>query len=277
VIAGGGRIYGGDVSGATKPPEALSSSRIFRSINYPIPMAIKQILPGLYEIRLGPVNAFLIDDGELTLIDTGHPGRAEKIAEDLRTIGRQPSDITNILLTHCHPDHAGSLAAMKKLSGAAAWAHPIEAAMIETGDIKMTMTPSPGLMAKIMFRLFIAKASGRYDAATVENRIEDGEELPIAGGIRAIQIPGHCAGQLAFLWPRHGGVLFVADAAANMMGLGLSIGYDDLNEAKRTLAKMGALDFEAACFGHGKSITKGAAGRFRKKWGPPPNQSPGGD
>lgn len=188
------------------------------------------------------------------------------IVDDLRSIGKEVSQITNILVTHCHPDHAGSLAELKRLSGAPAWTHPIEAEMIATGDIKLTMTPSPGLLAPILFRIFIKPASGVYEPATIEHEIEDGHELPIAGGIRAIHVPGHCAGQLAFLWPRHGGVLFAADTAANMGGLGLSIGYDDLAEGKRSLAKLAALDFEATCFGHGKSITKGASTRFRKKW-----------
>ena len=231
-------------------------------------MAIKQILPGLHEIKLGPVNAFLIEgeDG-LTMIDTGNKGRTGEIVEDLRSIGKKPADIKHILLTHCHPDHAGSLADMKRLSGAPAYTHPIEAEMIATGDIKLTMTPSPGLLPRFLFWLFIKRASGVYDPATIEHEIADGDELPIAGGIRAIHVPGHCAGQLAFLWQRHGGVLFAADTSANMSGLGLSIGYDDLAEAKRSLAKMAAYDFEATCFGHGKSITKGAAEMFRKKWG----------
>ena len=34
-------------------------------------------------------------------------------------------------------------------------------------------------------------------------------------GLQVIHTPGHCAGQVAFLWPREGGVLFVGDAAAN--------------------------------------------------------------
>jgi len=37
----------------------------------------------------------------------------------------------------------------------------------------------------------------------------------------------------------------------------------------RSLAKLAALDFAAACFGHGKAIVGGAARRFRQKWGVP--------
>src|SRR5207302_1553049 len=72
-----------------------------------------------------------------------------------------------------------------------------------------------------------------------------------------------CAGQLAFLWPEHGGVLLAADAAASVFGLSLSPMYEDLDEGRRSLAKLASLDFEVACFGHGRPIAGGAAGRFR--------------
>ncbi|MFQ5855104.1 MAG: hypothetical protein ACE5LU_05620 [Anaerolineae bacterium] len=65
---------------------------------------------------------------------------------------------------------------------------------------------------------------------------------------------------------QHGGVLFAADAASNMLGLGYSLGYEDLDEGKRSLAKIAALDFEIACFGHGKAIMQEASSRFRRKW-----------
>jgi hypothetical protein len=52
-------------------------------------------------------------------------------------------------------------------------------------------------------------------------------------GLQLIHTPGRCAGQVAFLWPREGGVLFVGDAAANTLGLRLSISYEDLALGKR--------------------------------------------
>lgn len=54
-----------------------------------------------------------------------------------------------------------------------------------------------------------------------------------------------------------------------MLGLGYSVGYEDLEEGRRSLAKIAALDFEMACFGHGKAITQGASGQFRRKWATP--------
>jgi hypothetical protein len=61
--------------------------------------------------------------------------------------------------------------------------------------------------------------------------------------------------------------MFAADTASNMMGLGYSLGYEDLEEGKRSLAKIAALDFEVACFGHGKVIRQGASAKFKQKWG----------
>ena len=48
--------------------------------------------------------------------------------------------------------------------------------------------------------------------------------MAVAGGLEIIHVPGHCVGQIAPQRQRHGGVLFVGDAASRMMGgLGLSI------------------------------------------------------
>ncbi len=100
----------------------------------------------------------------------------------------------------------------------------------------------------------------------IEHQVNDGDMLPFAGGIKAIHVPGHCAGQLAFLWQQHGGVLFAADTCSNVIGLGWSLGYEDLEEGKRSLRKLGQFDFQVACFGHGNAIMHEACAQFRKKW-----------
>ena len=55
----------------------------------------------------------------------------------------------------------------------------------------------------------------------VAHEVSDGDVLPF-DGLRAIHTPGHTAGHLALLLPREGGVLFVGDAASNMLHAGLS-------------------------------------------------------
>jgi hypothetical protein len=46
----------------------------------------------------------------------------------------------------------------------------------------------------------------------------------------------------------------------------LSLGYEDIDRGKRDLSSLGKLDFQIACFGHGKPILENASLRFREKW-----------
>ncbi len=52
-----------------------------------------------------------------------------------------------------------------------------------------------------------------------------------------------------------------------MMGLNYMLGYNDLEQGKRSLRKLGSLEFEAAVFGHGKPILDNAARKFADKFG----------
>ncbi len=233
-------------------------------------MGVKQILPGLYQISTTGVNIFLIDSGELILIDVGPPNNTKAIQQAVQAIGRQITDIRHILVTHCHRDHAGSLAAVKKITGAPAYMHPIDAAAVRMGKTRFdNAKPPPNPFAKIIFHTVnarIAHGSG-IEPAAVEYEVQDGDVIPIAGGIRAIHVPGHSGGQLAFLWEKNGGVLFAAEAAFNTFGLVPAYVYEDFDEELRSLEKIAALDFDTACFCHGKTIVHGASAKFKQKWG----------
>ena len=230
-------------------------------------MPAKLIFPGVYALGLGPVNVFLIEDGSaLTLVDTGYPKSEEKILAAVKELGRGAGDIKNIVVTHCHPDHAGSLAALKKLTGAPAWMSHADAEVVRGKVAIHRSTPSAGLMQQIMYRLFIAGSSGVVDAAEIEHEIADGDVLPIGGGLRAIAAPGHSAGHMAFMLERDGGLLFAADACSNMGGLSLSIVYDDHAQGRKTLAALAKLTFAAVCFGHGPALSGANARKFNQKW-----------
>ena len=62
--------------------------------------------------------AFVDDDGSVTLVDCGLKRAPGRIVAGLRAIGRHPSDVTRILLTHAHLDHAGGAADMAARTGA---------------------------------------------------------------------------------------------------------------------------------------------------------------
>lgn len=231
-------------------------------------MSVEQVVPGLWQVKISFVNAFLLDDGRgdgLSMIDTGVPGSVPTILGAVEAIGRKPGDVRRILVTHCHSDHAGSLAELKRATGAEAFMHPVDAALVREGECRRPLHPAPGLLNWFVCKFLVGEAPTVIEPAAIEHEAGDGDTLP--SGLRAIHVPGHCAGQIALLWPEHGGVLIAADAAANAFGLALSPFYEDLTEGRRSLAKLAALNFQTAVFGHGKPILADASAKFAARWG----------
>lgn len=220
-------------------------------------------------MKLGPVNAYIIEDGDngVTLIDTGYEKSAQAIEEGIRSIGREPADVTNILLTHAHPDHLGS-AAHLSASGTPVSIHGGDASIPPEGILYQTMSAGPGLINWILFRLLIARDDHiEFPAFEPHHQLADGQVLDVAGGIEVIHTPGHTAGHVCLLWRRDSGVLLAGDVASNLMGLGYMLGYDDLDTAKTSLRKLAEHEFEVAVFGHGRPTLSGASDRFSRKFG----------
>ncbi len=207
-------------------------------------------------------NAYLIAGREATLIDCGPPRDAVEVLEPLRQLGLRPSDVRHVAVTHCHTDHTGQLAAVVRATGATVYAHARDARIVRDGA-ERPRGNAHGPTGWIM-RL-LARGPSRADAAPVAALVEDGQELPAAGGLRCIHTPGHTAGHVSFLWPE-GAVLFVGDAAANMLRtLDIAPLNDDDVAARASFRRLAELDFDVACFGHGPPIRSGAAPRFRRK------------
>jgi len=66
------------------------------------------------KIKLKLSNAYLILGRKPVLVDTGSPGEAHRIVEALELHDLAPEDLSLILITHAHADHAGSVAALKR-------------------------------------------------------------------------------------------------------------------------------------------------------------------
>ena len=228
---------------------------------------MKQITENLYEISLKGVNTHLITlSDELILIDTGSADDEQKIAAALAKIGRDLADLTHIIVTHCHPDHAGSLAALQTRTNAITIMHPIDADLVQNGIAMRPLTPPPSLLAKLLFRIFIAPAPKTITPARIDQTVENGDILSLAGGLRVIHAPGHSAGQIALLWEARG-ILFVGDAVMNLPRLNYSLGYEDFELGRQTAAQLASFNFDIACFGHGKPLLPGASRAFGKKFG----------
>ncbi|MBI1886416.1 MAG: MBL fold metallo-hydrolase [Chloroflexi bacterium] len=228
----------------------------------------EEIVPGVYgiSISMSYVRAYLLEaDGGLALVDTGLPGRRDFILAELSRLGRQAADVKHILITHYHVDHTGSLAALKDATGAAVYVHPGDAPYVR-GE-KPPEGPFPRTFLQRVIGTVMARMGPAAPAAAVDHEVSDGEQLGIADGLRVIYTPGHTPGHTSLLTPRHGGVLFVGDAAANIFGrLGPPFGVftHDMDQAIESMRKLAELEFEVACFGHGRVLKGKASAAFRR-------------
>ena len=229
-------------------------------------MSVKRVIKGVHVVPMGKANAFVIegDDG-LTLIDAGYPGKAAAVFRTIRGLGGSPDQLKHLIFTHGHPDHIGSAAAIVRETGARTYMHPLDIPMAESGGPFRPMRGAPGLLRQMMCKLFFHPEE-RTEPVAIDQPLTPGEILPIAGGFEVIHTPGHCAGQVALLW-RPGRMLFVGDVCMNVMGLGDPVGFENLNDGRASQRKLASLSFEAAGFGHGAPIVRGASTRFRNKWG----------
>ncbi len=101
---------------------------------------MREVVDGVLEIPIGYVNAYavVVDDG-VVLIDTGMPGRADNVANAVEAARHRIGEVHTILLTHWHLDHVGSVAELRRRSGARIVAHSIDAPVISA---RRTRRPS---------------------------------------------------------------------------------------------------------------------------------------
>ena len=230
-------------------------------------MTVKKIVDGAWLVPLGVVNAVILqgNEGELVLVDTGFPNHEDAIFEAIKSIGRQPEDLSHLVCTHAHPDHIGSAAAVLARTGATAWMHPVDIPIAATGGPWRPMKASPGLTQKMGFRIFF-KPNERVTPIAIDRPLEDGAHLPIAGGLRVIHTPGHAAGHVSLLW-EPGRLLIAGDVGSNVLGISDPLGFEDREEGRRSQHRLATLQFDTAAFGHGRPILRDASNKIRSKWG----------
>src|SRR3954469_8655004 len=97
------------------------------------------LAPGVWRIPLigDLVNGFLLrdDDGQVTLIDMGVASSGKKVIAALGSIGSDPSEVTRLMVTHCHPDHAGGAAYVAEQTGRPVDVHADDADYLRTGKL----------------------------------------------------------------------------------------------------------------------------------------------
>jgi len=75
-------------------------------------------------------------DAGLILVDGGLPQTAALIHRNIKAAGFDPLKISAILVSHAHYDHAGGVAALQRLSGAAVYTSNAAAMVLQSGSLQ---------------------------------------------------------------------------------------------------------------------------------------------
>jgi glyoxylase-like metal-dependent hydrolase (beta-lactamase superfamily II) len=219
-----------------------------------------EIIEGIHKVdeasaNMAHSNVYLLVEGnELIVIDTGTPGNAKKIVSYVQKIGRQPSNVSTIILTHCHMDHVGSAKELKDLTNAKVAVHA------EDADYVSGKKPLPK-PKNVLFRagsFFVKLTPVQPDII-----FKDNDKI---GQLTIIHTPGHTLGSIALL-DEAKKVLFAGDAL-RFDGKQLSSSPEqftlDMVKAKKSIGKLASLSFDIMLCGHGEVLKPNASEVVKK-------------
>ncbi len=83
-------------------------------------------------------SVYLVDLGDLVLIDAGAGPGVDRIIANIKALGFDPAAISTLILTHCHIDHVGGAQMIKEKYGPQIVMHDLDARIVERGDNRMT-------------------------------------------------------------------------------------------------------------------------------------------
>jgi glyoxylase-like metal-dependent hydrolase (beta-lactamase superfamily II) len=224
---------------------------------------MRELGPGLWALgqkQGGRVHAFLAEaDGELALVDTLWDTDGRVVLEAIDRLGRRPSELRRIAITHGHRSHLGGAAALKRATGATILAHTAEEDILagKRRARRARLTPLPPRL--IPFRVGLALGIPKHPPFAVDEPLADGDAF---GPFEVVHAPGHSPGHLAFWWPERR-VLIAGDAIATwpQVDAGWPGFQLDSAEHERSLRRMAALEPLVVGVGHGEPLADDAPDR----------------
>ena len=174
--------------------------------------------------------------GGIVVIDTGMPDAESGIAEAVEALGGTFADVRDIILTHLHMDHVGSLFAIAEHAPLA--------------EIYAGGPDSPDIRAP--------------------RRVQGLGEGDYVQDLQIFATPGHTPGHVS-VFHEGSGTLFVGDAAVSADG-GVERSPEaftsDAARAEESLERLAALDPERMLFSHGAEIASPVQSLARLLGGP---------
>lgn len=219
-----------------------------------------EIVDGIHKVDEASANMahsnvyLLVEENELIVIDTGTPRNAKKIVDYIQKIGQEPSNVSTIILTHYHMDHAGSVKELKDLTNAKVAVHA------EDVDYVSGKKPLPK-PKNVLFRA----VSSFVKIAPVQPDIilKDNDKV---GSLTVIHTSGHTLGSIALL-DEGRKALFVGDAL-RFDGKKFSGPPEqftlDMTKAKESIGKIANLSFDVMLCGHGEPLRPNASEAVKK-------------
>ena len=228
-------------------------------IELPVPFAVETI------------NAYLIDDEPITLIDTGVKTDAsfQVLNDSLRRLGYGIEDIRRILITHGHLDHYGQARRISAQSGAEVYIHGAEYQRIQSigqfrGHVASVLIQN-GAPRDSVDRTIHYMESAEILAEPLDevHLIDDGDEIVFESMVlRSIHCPGHSPGLLCF-YLEGKGILFSGDhllkeispnPVINPSQEGLDSRNTSLKHYLHSIRKIEDLEVSLVLPGHGEPI-----------------------
>lgn len=240
--------------------------------------AAREIAPDVF--WLGPwghtqTDVYLVRSGaSWVLIDAGWAKDGPRIEQAARSLCGAASRPVAILLTHCHPDHAGSAARLARTWDCPVWLSPAELPVAAGDFAAMAATAGPldrwvvlPLM-RGMGRRWREPVLARGSLGPVARTFEPRSGVPGLPGWECVPTPGHTPGHVSYFRPADR-VLIAGDALvtvriSSLAGLllprpGLSgpPWYTTWNPgaAARSIRRLGRLSPAVLAGGHGEPMT----------------------
>ena len=223
-----------------------------------VPAAVTRVVAdGIHLLEVGwpePIgaNAYLIDDGEVTLVDAGLPVGRRSLAAELSAAGHGVGDLDRVLVTHYDLDHIGGLRGLDADV-------PVHVGAADARLVDGTWAPPPahpkGAFHRLLRRLFPLSGDVRP--------VTDGDRV---GGFRAVHAPGHNPGHTVFLHDDLGAALLgdlVRERDGRLRPPPWVDSYD-LGRLAESVDRVASESFEHACVGHGRPVSPDGGDRLRR-------------
>ncbi len=149
-------------------------------------------------------NAYLLVGERIVVVDTLAPGNAKRILGAVEKLGRQPQDVSLILLTHGHGDHIGSADELRSRTNALVAMHWADLEMLQP-DFEPKLNPI-GNIGRLLTRV----SKPQTVQLAIDMMLDGNTRLDRYGvDARAIETPGHTPGSVSVLVA--GGQAIVSD------------------------------------------------------------------